>query len=242
MLDRGETCLIGVISVTFILSMESTIKEQLCFNSEMEIELGPLSERETYALLTQTILPRPIAWALTDNSLDGDAQWNLAPFSFFNGISSEPPMVMFSIGSWDVSGRVKDTLLNLRKKPDFTIGISNKKLIKQVQQSAVELDHGVSEVSHFSVATKIWDWPTPLIADCKINFACTIAKEVKIDESSQILVFARITKIWVADEAVGKDDKDRLVIDPMIVDPLLRLGAGKYGSLGAVIPKPSTDA
>ena len=93
----------------------------------MEIELGPLSERETYALLTQTILPRPIAWALTDNSLDGDAQWNLAPFSFFNGISSEPPMVMFSIGSWDVSGRVKDTLLNLRKKPDFTIGISNKK-------------------------------------------------------------------------------------------------------------------
>ena len=45
----------------------------------------------------------------------------------------------------------------------------------------------------------------------------------------------------MADEAVSKDEKDRLVIDPMIVDPLLRLGAGKYGSLGAVIPTPSTD-
>ncbi|MEJ6606831.1 MAG: flavin reductase family protein [Candidatus Planktophila sp.] len=208
----------------------------------MEIELGPLSERETYAILTQTILPRPIAWALTDNSLSADAQWNIAPFSFFNGISSEPPMVMFSIGSWDVPGRVKDTLMNLRKKPNFTIGISNQSLIKQVQQSAMELDHGVSEVSQFSILTKSWDWPTPLIADCKINFACTIAKEVKIDESSQILVFARITKIWVADEAVSRDEKDRIVIDPVIVDPLLRLGAGKYGNLGSVLPTPKTDS
>ena len=82
----------------------------------MEIELGPLSERETYAILTQTILPRPIAWVLTDNSLPGDARWNLAPFSFFNGISSEPPMVMFSVGSWDVPGRVKDSLLKIKER------------------------------------------------------------------------------------------------------------------------------
>ena len=57
----------------------------------MEIDLSPLSEAQTYALLTQTIIPRPIAWALTDNSTPGDSPWNLAPFSFFNGISSKPP-------------------------------------------------------------------------------------------------------------------------------------------------------
>jgi hypothetical protein len=62
---------------------------------------------------------------------------------------------------------------------------------------------------------------------------------VPIDESSQILVFARITKIWVADEAIEKDYKDRIVINPEVIDPLLRLGAGKYGSLGAVIPTPT---
>jgi flavin reductase (DIM6/NTAB) family NADH-FMN oxidoreductase RutF len=207
----------------------------------MEIELGPLSERETYAILTQTILPRPIAWVLTDNSLPGDARWNLAPFSFFNGISSEPPMVMFSVGSWDVPGRVKDSLLNLRTNPDFTIGISSASSVKQVQQTAKELDHGVSEVSEYKIGTTPWDWPTPIITDCKINFACTIAKEVKIDEGTQILVFARITKVWVADEAVSKDDKNRIVIDPAIVDPLLRLGAGKYGSLGTVIPTPKFE-
>jgi len=204
----------------------------------MEIELGPLTEGQTYALLTQTIIPRPIAWALTDNSLQGDAQWNLAPFSFFNGIASDPPMVMFSIGSWDVSGKSKDTLVNLRKKPAFTIGIANQHQVKHVQQSAISLDHGVSEVSQFGISVSSWDWPTPLIDGCGINFACTLSKEVKVDESSQILVFAKITKIWVADHAVSKDSKDRIVIDPEKIDPLLRLGAGKYGSIGSVMPMP----
>jgi hypothetical protein len=71
-----------------------------------------------------------------------------------------------------------------------------------------------------------------------VNFACTLAKEVKIEESSQILVFAKIEKIWVTDEAVTRDEKDRIVIDPEVIDPLLRLGAGKYGKLGGVIPTP----
>lgn len=206
----------------------------------MEIELGPLSESQRYALLTQTIIPRPIAWALTDNSLQGDSQWNLAPFSFFNGIASDPPMVMFSIGSWDVSGKSKDTLVNLRKKPAFTIGIASQHQVKQVQQTASSLEHGVSETSQFGITVNSWDWPTPLIDGCRINFACTLSKEVKVEESSQILIFAKISKIWVTDEAVSKDEKDRIVIDPQKIDPLLRLGAGKYGTLGSVIPTPST--
>jgi len=207
----------------------------------MEIDLAPLSEADTYALLTQTIIPRPIAWVLTDNATPKEDDWNLAPFSFFNGISSEPPMVMFSVGSWDVAGRTKDTLANLRRSPNCTIGIASQSSILQVQQTASQLAPGVSETSEYKISTSSWDWDTPLIDSCKINFAATLAKEVKIDESSQILVFARITKIWVADEAVDKDYKDRIVIDPQVIDPLLRLGAGKYGSLGAVIPTPKVD-
>ncbi len=204
----------------------------------MEINLEPLSERETYALLTQTIIPRPIAWVLTDNSLAGDARWNLAPFSFFNGIAPNPPMVMFSIGSWDVSGKAKDTLVNARKNKSFTIGIAGQHLVKQVQQTATELSPGVSEVTEFGISVTPWDWPTPLIDGCGINFACTLAKEVKIEESSQILIFALITKIWVRDDAISRDYKDRIVIDPEVIDPLLRLGAGQYGNLGSVLPTP----
>ena len=63
----------------------------------MEIDLTPLSEGETYALLTQTILPRPIAWALTDNGTSDDSRWNLAPFSFLTEYLPEPPMVCFQL-------------------------------------------------------------------------------------------------------------------------------------------------
>ena len=204
----------------------------------MEIDLGPLSESQRYPLLTQTIIPRPIAWVLTDNSLPDDARWNLAPFSFFNGICSDPPMVMFSVGSWDVAGKAKDTLSNIRKNASFTIGIANQHQVKQVQQSAISLEHGVSEVSKFGISVSSWEWPTPLIDGCRINFACTLSKEMKIEESSQTLIFAKISKIWVADEAVSKDEKGRIVIDPEKIDPLLRLGAGKYGTLGSVMPMP----
>jgi flavin reductase (DIM6/NTAB) family NADH-FMN oxidoreductase RutF len=204
----------------------------------MEIDLGPLSESQRYPLLTQTIIPRPIAWVLTDNSLPDDARWNLAPFSFFNGICSDPPMVMFSVGSWDVAGKAKDTLSNIRKNASFTIGIANQHQVKQVQQSAISLEHGVSEVSKFGISVSSWEWPTPLIDGCRINFACTLSKEMRIEESSQTLIFAKISKIWVVDEAVSKDEKDRIVIDPEKIDPLLRLGAGKYGTLGSVMPMP----
>ena len=198
----------------------------------MEIDLGPLSERDTYALLTQAIIPRPIAWVLTDNSLERNAKWNLAPLSFFNGIAANPPMVMFSIGSWDVLGRTKDTLINIRNNPDFTIGIANQSQENQVQQSSTDLPFGVSEVQEYGISVTEWNWKTPLIDGCRVNFACTLSKEVRIDESSQVLIFARISKIWVADEAVSKDSKDRIVIDAKVIDPLLRLGAGKYGKLG----------
>jgi flavin reductase (DIM6/NTAB) family NADH-FMN oxidoreductase RutF len=123
----------------------------------MEIELGALSKKDRYALLTQTIIPRPIAWVLTDNNQEGNSGWSLALFSFFNGIASEPPMVMFSISSWDVSGKVKDTLANIRNKNAFTIGIASKDLVKQVQQTATQLSAGVSEVTEYGISVTSWN-------------------------------------------------------------------------------------
>ncbi len=123
----------------------------------MEIELGALSKKDRYALLTQTIIPRPIAWVLTDNNQEGNSGWSLALFSFFNGIVSDPPMVMFSISSWDVSGKVKDTLACIRNKNAFTIGIASKDLVKQVQQTATQLSAGVSEVTEYGISVTSWN-------------------------------------------------------------------------------------
>jgi flavin reductase (DIM6/NTAB) family NADH-FMN oxidoreductase RutF len=202
----------------------------------MEFDLANFSESETYFLLTQTIIPRPIAWVLSENSPTSDSDgksFNLAPFSFFNGIASNPALLMFSIGAWDVEGKNKDTLVNLRSSKKFTLGIPSYSQNEAVQKSAARLPYGASEVDLYRISTTEWDWPTPLISECSINFACTYSMEVNPQGSTQIVVFAEISKIEIAERVLGKDEKGRVMVDPILVDPLLRLGSGFYGKLGS---------
>jgi flavin reductase (DIM6/NTAB) family NADH-FMN oxidoreductase RutF len=202
----------------------------------MEFNLANFSERETYALLTQTIIPRPIAWVLSENILITETQeqsFNLAPFSFFNGIAAKPALIMLSIGAWDDDGKTKDTLVNIRKLNSFTIGIPSYSQDEAVQMSAVGLPYGVSELELNNIPTSKWEWPTPLIAECPINFACTYKMEVNPEGSTQTVVFAEISKINISDAVIGHDEKGRISVNPVLVDPLLRLGNGVYGKLGS---------
>jgi len=64
----------------------------------MHIDMSTLSPAQAYAMMTQTVIPRPIAWILTGNS---DNTYNLAPFSYFNALASDPPIV-----GKDAKGRV----------------------------------------------------------------------------------------------------------------------------------------
>ena len=202
----------------------------------MEFDLSNFSESETYSLLTQTIIPRPIAWVLSENTLASSndvKSFNLAPFSFFNGIASKPALFMFSVGAWDVSGKTKDTLANIRNSKKFTVGIPSYSQNETVQKTSTQLPYGTSEVDMYGVNTTEWDWPTPLITECSINFACTYSMELNPQSSTQIVVFAEISKIEISDKVIGRDEKDRLTVDPILVDPLLRLGSGYYGKLGS---------
>ena len=78
----------------------------------MRQSFSDLNPSERYHIMTQVVIPRPIAWVLTAN--DGDqsnhssSRFNLAPFSYFNAISSDPPLVMMSIGK-KPDGEEKDT-------------------------------------------------------------------------------------------------------------------------------------
>ena len=73
----------------------------------MLINLKELSTPQVYFTMTQTVLPRPVAWILSENE---NESYNLAPFSYFNAVCSDPPLIMVSIGLQD-DGRDKDTLV-----------------------------------------------------------------------------------------------------------------------------------
>jgi flavin reductase (DIM6/NTAB) family NADH-FMN oxidoreductase RutF len=198
----------------------------------MLTQLDDLDGPAVYHLMTQVILPRPIAWVVTDNGLESEDHWNVAPFSYFNGISSEPPMVMFSVGNWR-TGETKDTLRNVIERPNHTIALPHQGQLEAVQATADALPHGSSEFAHAGLEPIEWDWDVPRPSGTRIALGCTLERTIEIVPRDQFLVISRVHLLWVDDVAVSQDQKGRVRFDSVRLDPLARLGAGQYAGLGA---------
>jgi flavin reductase (DIM6/NTAB) family NADH-FMN oxidoreductase RutF len=200
----------------------------------MDVELRGLSEADSYALFSQIIIPRPIAWVVSDNGAEhGDERWNLAPFSYFNGITSDPPMVMFSIGD-GMAGKVKDTHRNLKSYPECVISLACVDQAKDMQNSAEDLSAGESESKKFNIALSDWDWSVPRVAAAPVSMGCIARQFTRVGNTEQILVFAEITRLWVRDDVGALDAKGHLRIDVKAFDPLARVGKGAYARLADV--------
>ena len=115
----------------------------------MYVNLDALSPNQVYFSIIQTLIPRPIAWVLSENA---DGGFNLAPFSYFNAVCSDPPLVMLSIGR-KPDGSPKDTRVNIEQRERFVIHIAHRELAKQVTESSATLDYGDSEVARLGLET-----------------------------------------------------------------------------------------
>jgi flavin reductase (DIM6/NTAB) family NADH-FMN oxidoreductase RutF len=198
----------------------------------MEHPIDGLSETEAYTLFSQIVIPRPVAWVLTDNGTT-DSRWNLAPFSYFNAVSSAPPMVMFSIGN-GMAGKQKDTHANLTRRPECVIHIASVAQARALQDTADELPPGHSEVTTYGIELAEWDWPLPRVADSPIALGCVATQFTQIGRTEQILVFAEIRRLWLRPDVASVDANGRLRVDVAAVDPLARVGKGGYAGLTPV--------
>lgn len=193
----------------------------------MNIELSTLAPTQVYHLMTQTIIPRPIAWVLTDS---GQHNFNLAPFSYFAPVSSTPPLMMISVGK-KPSGEVKDTTRNVLETGKLVIHIANVYQAELVTQSAATLAHGESEVAAAGIELVEFDgFELPRVKDCPVAFGCTLYEIQELGATPQSLVFAEINTVYIAPEVVG-DRNDRLVVEALKVNPLSRLGGNDYSVL-----------
>src|SRR5215218_8568407 len=114
------------------------------------IAAGELHADDMYLLLRDAVMPRPIAWVST---IDDDGRTNLAPYSFFNVVSPNPPVLGFSVGPRNErrgSDRfeLKDTLLNIKATGDFVVNIVPERFIEQMVRTSDPLPHGESEFAH----------------------------------------------------------------------------------------------
>ena len=203
----------------------------------MLVKLEGMASAAVYHLMTQVIVPRPIAWVVSDNGVDAadDARWNIAPFSYFNAVASDPPTVMFSVGERgraDGPAGVKDTLVNVSARSEHTVALPNREQVDAVEDTSKQLPHGQSEFALAGLKPIAWEWSVPRPSGVRAALGCTVESIVPIADGPQRVVLARVHRIWVDDAAVGEDAKGRPLIDATMLDPLLRLGAGSYARMG----------
>src|SRR5271168_2768864 len=104
----------------------------------MLVDFARLSHREAYQWITGTILPRPIAWVST---VSPEGRTNLAPFSFFQGVTGHPPTLMFVPGNTREGGK-KDTVLNIELLPEFVVNLVPRALAEVMNETAALLPYG----------------------------------------------------------------------------------------------------
>jgi len=217
----------------------------------MDINFSDYSANQRYHLMTQTIIPRPIAWVLTDSSSgnsgdiykNSENQLNLAPFSYFTAISSEPALLMLSVGK-KPNGDIKDTLRNVMKTKKMVIHIAGENMAELVTQTAASLAHGDSELANIN--DKILNtvpfegFSLPRIAQCDIAYACELYEIKEIGNVPQTLIFVEVKQLYISSKVTTEND-GRVKIHAESVNPLARLGANEYSGITPPFKKVRPD-
>lgn len=168
----------------------------------MELTPADLRVADRYKLLIGLIVPRPIAFVST---ISPDGKTNLAPFSFFSGVGSEPMMLAFCPAT-GVDGADKDTLRNVRPTEDggtgeFVVNIVTEAIAKQMAATAEELPYGQSEfdLSGLAPVASTVVKP-PRVAECPAAFECVTGQIVETNPgvpSSGNLVLGEVVRVHV---------------------------------------------
>ena len=150
-------------------------------------------------------------------------------------MSSDPPIIIFSVGTQD-DGSAKDTVINIEKRPEFTVNIASVDQLPVLNETSATLPYGTSEVTANDVALEaVEGFSMPRVRDSKIAFQCERYHLQKVGNRDQMLVFGEIKSIYVADDCVEINEKGRIKIHSDGVEPLSRLGAGEYATFGEIM-------
>ena len=163
----------------------------------MQIDPEKQLQKDNYKLLTNFVVPRPIAWV---TSVGEQGVVNLAPFSFFNGIGSDPLLIMLSIAK-NSQGLLKDTGRNILWKKEFVVNFVTEDLLNEMNLSAADFPPDESELVATGLATvdsvKIG---VPRVARAKVQFECRLYQEVPI--GAYTMIIGEVVMFHVADELI----------------------------------------
>jgi flavin reductase (DIM6/NTAB) family NADH-FMN oxidoreductase RutF len=195
----------------------------------MNVLSSDLSHRDLYNVILNSVAPRPIAWVST---LSAAGQPNLAPFSFFNAVCVDPPLLAFAPGlrppkfAESKNGEPKDTLRNIRESKEFVISVVTYDLLEPMNITSGEYDATVNEWE----LAKVTPAPSQVVRPSRVKespvaFECKLHQilDFSPEPTSSSLVIGQIVAIFL-DEAHMKDGH----LDRNSLDLIGRMGGIQY--------------
>lgn len=173
--------------------------------AKQHFALSELAARDRYRLLTGVVVPRPIAWI---TSMGADGHVNVAPFSYFNVLGTDPPVVAIGIGDRS-SGDAKDTARNIADTGDFVVNMVDEENAERMNISSADFAYGGGEIE----AAGVTPVPSrmvraPRIAESPVNMECRAVRTLEIGRTRVIV--GEVVVLHVRSDVV---DADRLGID-----------------------------
>ena len=166
----------------------------------MQIDPASLSKNDGYKLIANLVVPRPIAWI---TSINQAGVVNLAPFSFFNAIGSDPLYIVVGIGRRP-DGSPKDTAKNIMDSGEFVVNMVTEDLLAAMNISAAEFPPDESEIE----AAKLQTSPSahvkpPRLTASQASLECKLFQAMPL--GSGTLIIGEVVMFHVADHLLGKN-------------------------------------
>ena len=205
-------------------------------NNKISINTKELPFQERYKLLIGSIVPRPIGFIST---VSPAGIYNLAPFSFFNGVCSEPMAILFCPVIRGSDGQEKDTLKNIKATKEFVANIVSEEFASQMNQCSAEYPREIDEFKESGLTpmpSKIVK--PPLVKEAKINMECKLLQLVEIGNKpgNGTVVIGEVVYFHIQED-IYQDGK--IILNKL--KPIGRLGGADYCKVTDVfsLPRPT---
>jgi len=195
----------------------------------MEIDLTMLPARDAHDLMTSALIPRPIAWV---SSVSAQGHINLAPFSFFSGITWRPATLCVSIVNRQDGSR-KDTVRNIGETKSFVVNMVSQDLVSRMVETSATLPHGISEAQKTGVPlvqSKVV--AAPRVKEARVAFECALDRIVTVGNGAYAgnIVIGTILLVYIKDELLEAGN----TVNPTKFDVIGRLSGTRYCRTGSV--------
>jgi flavin reductase (DIM6/NTAB) family NADH-FMN oxidoreductase RutF len=188
-----------------------------------------LDTAEAYRLLVGCVVPRPIAWITT---VDESGRVNAAPFSSYNYVATDPPMLAVNITS--KGDTLKDTARNIRQSREFVVNVADVSTMAVMHASASEYPPDVSETDVLNIellaSTHV---RPPRIASSPVQMECKLDQFIVLGKGRNTLYIGEVVAFHLS-----TDIYDGQRVDSVAMNPVARLGGPYYSALGEIFNRP----